>query len=933
MSSERSESRPPSTPPVGSDTAQQSDATGAAAASDTVRDDAKAASDTVRDEKPPASSDIVRDEKPPVSSGVVHEGQLAEDDPMRDSNPVAGEAPAGGGPPAQAAGEAKLEESPGGAARPSEVKRARAARGQRVLQWVKRIAIAAGVLLLLAALTVVLVIRHYEAGLPSTQELKSYDPPQVTRVLARDGTVLGEVFTERRTLISIDRIPSHVKLAVLAAEDAAFYEHAGLSYFGMLRALAVNLRSMRARQGAGTITQQVVRNVLLTQEKTFDRKMREIILARRIEDELTKDEILELYLNHIYFGHGRYGIEEAARFYFGKSVREVSLGEAALIAGIVKGPNIYSPRVDVTRAKERQSYVLGQMQTKGFARPDQVEAAKKEPIVLAPEPELMSELAPEVVSEVKRALRELVGIAADRGGYTVETTIDPAAQAAARAAVRKNLDDYAVRKKVMAPLVKSKKEPAPYQGTPSGWRAYSGVVTGADDQKGTLTVQVGSVSGEVELRGAARYNPKNLPPSKFAEVGKVVRVTLIAPPIEPAHQEPEVEAPAPKPAPPTKLRLDLGPQGALVAIDVRTREIVALVGSYEAVRAGLDRATNARRQPGSTFKTFVYSYGIHARTLTPATILETDPFKLSGADYKPGNYDESEGKSPARLREALAHSVNVAAVSAMQRVGATNVVAWAHGLGIESKLGADLSLALGSYEVTPREMTAAYATLAAGGVYEPPVLIKKITGPNGVDVPLPARPPSRRVMDEAEAYVMTNLLTSVVKTGTAKRAASLGRPIAGKTGTSNKEKDAWFVGYSTDFVCGVWTGFDDASPLGAGEVGAVAALPAFIEFMREAHKKRPPADFPVPAGIVRVSIDPATGLRAYEDQEDAIEEVFVAGTEPTDVAEPDAGVDGGEGSDPEDAGAAGASPAAPEVPAPAPSPSVIIPPFGDPPPF
>jgi penicillin-binding protein 1A len=488
----------------------------------------------------------------------------------------------------------------------------------------------------------------------------------------------------------------------------------------------------------------------------------------------------------------------------------------------------------------------------------------------------------------------------------------------------------------MAPLAKTRKEAAAFQGSPSqsvGSRVYNGVVTGADDARSALTVKVGDVSGEVDLRSAARYNPKNLPPSKFADVGKVVRVTLLTPPPEPEHVAEMAEEAPPSgkpPAPPTKLRLELGPQGAMIAIDVRSREIIALVGSYEAVRSGLDRATNAHRQPGSTFKSLVYGYGIHARALTPATILETDPLKITGGGYKPGNYDESEGQSPARLREALAHSVNVAAVSALSRLGPTSVVAFARSLGIESKLGADLSLALGSYEVTPREMAGAYATFAAGGVYEQPVLIKKITGPNGVDVPLPERPAQTRAMDEAEAYVMTSLLTSVAKTGTAKRAASLGRPIAGKTGTSNKEKDAWFVGYSTDIVCAVWTGFDDAAPLGAGEVGATAALPAFIEFMRETHRKRPAADFPVPAGVVRLSIDPATGLRAYPDQEDAIEEVFVAGTEPTDVAAPDAGVDAGEAAS---AGAVDAGAIDASAPPAEPAPSVVTPPPADPPPF
>jgi penicillin-binding protein 1A len=806
----------------------------------------------------------------------------------------------------------------------------------RLAVWAKRLGIGMLALLVASGVGVALVIRHYEADLPSLRALKSYNPPQVTRVLARDGQLLGELFVERRTLVSIESIPPQMKLAALAAEDAGFYEHTGLNYLGLLRALMVNLRGGRLRQGGSTITQQVIKNVLLTQERTMDRKMREMILARQIEAELGKDEILELYLNHIYFGHGRYGVEEAARVYFGKSIRDVTLGEAALLAGIIKGPEVFSPRINLPRAIERQHYVLAQMVQKGFATPEQAEKAKSDPVVLAPEIEVLSELGPEVVDEVKRVLRAAVGPEADRGGFTVTTTIDPALETAARAAVRRNADDYEKRHKLIAPLTigrgKKDKEPTPFEGTPSGHRSFLGVVTGADDTRNLLEVRVGTITGTVDLSTATRYNPNSLPASKFAEIGKVVRVSLLTPPpAEPSKIEAALTAAAsaqpphptdvdPKPRAPAqvKLHLELGPEGAMVAIDVRTREVLALVGSYEGTRGGLDRATNSHRQPGSTFKAFVYSYAIHARQMTAASIVETNPQALHG--YKPDNYDEGEGKTPKRMRDALAESVNVAAVWSLEKVGASNVVAWTHALGVESKLGADLSLALGSYEVTPREMAGAYATLAAGGVYEQPILVKKITGPNGVEVKLPDPTPSRRVMDEAEAYVITSLLTSVVQDGTGKRARALGRPIAGKTGTSNQAKDAWFVGYSTDVACAVWTGFDDPTPLGAGEAGASAALPAFVDFMREAHKKRPAADFPVPAGVSRVAIDPETGLRAYPGQTNAIDEVFLAGTEPTETATPDAGVE--DAAAPSDAGAPSvddaAAPTKPADEAPAP---------------
>lgn len=312
---------------------------------------------------------------------------------------------------------------------------------------------------------------------------------------------------------------------------------------------------------------------------------------------------------------------------------------------------------------------------------------------------------------------------------------------------------------------------------------------------------------------------------------------------------------------------------------------MALVGSHEGARGGFDRASQARRQPGSTFKPFVYSYGIHTRRFTPASLVETNPAALEG--YRPGNYDESEGQSAKRLREALAHSINVSAVWALRELGADEVVGWARALGVSSKLGADLSLALGSYEVTPREMAGAYATFAGGGRYQPPILVTKITGPHGRELALPARPEPRPVMTEAEAYIMTSLLRSVVEVGTAKQARSLGRPIAGKTGTTNEARDAWFLGYSADIACAVWTGFDDAAPLGAREVGSSAALPAFIAFMSKAHQGRPPAEFPEPPGIVRMALDPETGMPAFPGQENAFEEVFLEGTGPTDVPVPE----------------------------------------------
>ena len=765
------------------------------------------------------------------------------------------------------------------------------------LRWGKRALVAGSVLLVVGAIALWLVVRHYEAGLPSVTELEHYQPPQVTRVLARDGTLLSEIFTERRTVVSIQSLPAHVKLAVLAAEDAGFYEHEGLNYWGIARAMLVNLKSGKFRQGGSTITQQVVKNLLLDPERTFRRKIREALLARRLEQELGKDEILELYLNHIYFGDGRYGIEEAARGTFGKSAKDLTIAEAALLAGTVAGPEVYNPHHHLDKALVRRSFVLKQMHEKGFLSDAQYDLAKDEPVKLATTASAEEQLAPEVVEIARRALKDLVGEHASRGGYTITTSIDPKLQAAARQALRGAIGAYDKRHGALGPLkvppgptVDKKghtikppplKEP-PFEGTPSfeHHKVLVGQVLSADDAHATFDVRVGTVTGTVRLSDFERYNPQKLPASQFAPVGSLLRVSLLTP----AQANPEARVP---------LRMESGPEGAMVLVDVRSRQVAALVGSYEAAMGGLDRATQAKRQPGSTFKPIVYSYALHARRFTPASLIDPKSDTFPGG-YHPSNYEGYQGQDLMRLREALANSVNVAAVRVLLDVGPANVVTWGQSLGIESTLKPDLSLALGSYEIEPMELAGAYATFAAGGVYEQPRLITRIVGPDGKDLELKPLPPPRRVLDEAEAYVMTSMLTSVVDHGTAARAKSLGRPLAGKTGTSNASKDTWFAGYSPETVAVVWIGYDDGKSLGGGETGASVALPAWMDVMKVAEEHKPVSDFPRPSGVVTVRIDRRTGKLPPDEDPDTMDEVFLAGTEPTESAtneDADAGSD------------------------------------------
>jgi penicillin-binding protein 1A len=774
----------------------------------------------------------------------------------------------------------------------------------RERDW-RRIATIAGATLATATAVALgaaaLAVHHYEAGLPAVAELRAYQAPQVTRVLARDGSVLAELFTQRRTVVPIGSVPAHVKLAILAAEDAGFYEHEGLNYWGIARAMLINLRARTTRQGGSTITQQVVKNLLLgTHERTFARKIREALLARRLEQELSKDDILELYVNNIYLGRGRYGVDEAARDDFGKGVGQLSIAEAALIAGRIADPRDYNPHASMTLALNRRAYVLEQMRQKGFLSAEQWATASKEPVVLAPPSEASSDLAPEAVEIAKSALDRLEPDVARLGGFTIMTSIDPKVQLAARRSLRDALSGYDKRHglqdglKVAATADRRGKgpareaagaTPAPFEGTPSfdQHKVLVGTVAGVDDAAGTFDVRVGAVTGTVRLADFERYNPSKLSPSGFAPLGARVRVSLLST-VPDANAGSEAKVP---------LRMESGPEGAVVALDVRTRQILALVGSFEGQSGGLDRATQSRRQPGSTFKPIVYSYAIHSRRFTPATLVDPTPEVFEG-NYHPGNFEGWRGQDPLRLREALANSVNVAAVRVLRDVGPANVVEWARALGIESPMKADLSLALGSYEVRPIELAGAYGAFAAGGAYEPPRLILRIVGPDGRDVPLPDPPAPRRVLDEAEDYIVTDMLTSVIDHGTGARAKSLGRPLAGKTGTSNGPKDTWFAGYSADVVAVVWVGYDDGRVLGGAEQGAVTALPAWMGVMKAAHEGKPRLDFARPPGVVTVTIDGRTGKLPYADDTDTLSEVFLAGTEPTKVAPLPDVVDGGE---------------------------------------
>jgi penicillin-binding protein 1A len=455
------------------------------------------------------------------------------------------------------------------------------------------------------------------------------------------------------------------------------------------------------------------------------------------------------------------------------------------------------------------------------------------------------------------------------GGYTFTSSVDLELQDSARNALRKGLQELDERQGLQAPLrAPKRKTKLPPLSTLVVGKQYDAEVKGIALGSQELQLDVGGHAARASLAELSRYNPKNLPAAQFAEPGAIMRVTVL--------RADSAEEPA-------QVHPMLGPQGAVVMIDPRTREVLALVGGDEAIY-GFNRAIQAVRQPGSTWKPVEFALALEKRVFTPASLVLDAPEVYD--EWKPNNYETWHYTGAVRLREALAQSINLVAVRVVSEVTPRAVVDFAKSLGVQSELEPTLAIALGASGVKPIELVNAYATFAAGGKYEPPRLIRQIQAPSGVAVALPPEPEPVQVMSPAAAYLITNMMTSVVQEGTGKAAQVLARPIAGKTGTSNRVRDAWFVGYTPELVTGVWVGFDDLRPLGRKESGAHSALPIWIDIMKAALKGRPAVEFPMPAGIVSARIDPKSGKLAYDNQPDAIDEVFLEGTEPTEVATP-----------------------------------------------
>lgn len=722
-----------------------------------------------------------------------------------------------------------------------------------------------------------LVVTVYAAwlfhDLPDASELADYRPPTATRVYAGDGTLIGEFSQERRIYVSYDQIPPIVVQAFLAAEDRNFFRHGGIDVSGVGRAMfknVFNAVSGRRLEGGSTITQQVAKNILLTNESSLNRKVKEAVLASRLEATLSKEQIIELYLNEIFLGYRSYGIASAAYNYFGKSLNQLTADEAAFLAALPKGPNNYHPKRRPAAAKGRRDWVLGEMAQNGFIEDAEMRAAVARPLVTQDAPRRAQYQDADFF--VEEARRQAIARFGDRpvnaGGLYLRTTLDPALQSAARAALMTGLENYDRRHGWRGPW-----------GTTDfseGWQAQARRKVAPPERRAWRAAAVESVSGNtVRVRLAADDRTGTLIAADAAWANanrQLRRGDLIF--VEPRDGQ-------------FALKQIPAVNGALVAIDPHTGRVLAMVGGYSFGLSPFNRATQAERQPGSAFKPFVYAAALEG-DYTPASIVLDAPISFAGGPngtrWTPENYSR-QYYGPQTLRRGLELSRNVMTVRLAQDVGMRNVVDLAAKMGVADDLTPNLSISLGAGETTPLRLTAAYSAFVNGGRRVDPYLIEYVQdrtgetlwraderscrecgrGFSGQESPrLPER--GTQVIDPITAYQISSMLEGVVQRGTAASARGLGRWVGGKTGTTNEYRSAWFVGFSSDIVVGVFVGFDDNRPLGSGETGAATPVPIFNEFMQTALKSRPARPFARPANAVFRTVN-------------GIEEAFRPGTE------------------------------------------------------
>ena len=774
------------------------------------------------------------------------------------------------------------------------------------------------VLFLVVATGIAWFVSDLASDLPDYDVLAKYEPPVTTRIHAADGQLVAEYARERRLYLPIQAVPDRVKAAFLSAEDKNFYDHSGLDYYGIARAVLQNVEAMGTGQrlvGASTITQQVAKNFLLTSEQSMDRKIKEAILALRIEQAYSKDKIFELYLNEIFLGLGSYGIAAAALTYFDKSVHELTLGEASYLAALPKAPNNYHPFRYTDRAIERRNWVVDRMVENGYATAAEGQAAKDEPLgvkVRTTGPYIFA--ADYFAEEVRRQINEMFGeTTLYEGGLSVRTSLDPGTQVLARKALMNGLVGYDTDRGWRGPVKnielgedwgEAVAEVSPLKDVLE-WRLAvvlslskdeATIGLRPDSEPGTNRVAQERATGVIPFEqmkwakwatGKRRGSAINSPDDVLS-VGDVVYVAAVDGGVDQysLRQVPEVE-------------------GAIVVMDPHTGRVLAMVGGFSFAESQFNRATQALRQPGSSFKPFVYASALD-NGYTPSSVVMDAPIEVDPGFgqpiWRPENYSQ-EFYGPSTLRTGIEKSRNVMTVRLAQDMGMPLVAEYARRFGIYDNLGPYLPMALGSGETTVLRMVAGYSVFANGGRSVSPTLIDRIQDRFGQTIfrhqerlcegcdaeawtgqDEPEVIDNRdQVLDPMTAYQMVSMLQGVVERGTATVAKKIGKPVAGKTGTTNEYRDAWFVGFSPDLVVGVFVGYDKPRSLGRGGTGGGLAAPIFTEFMETALAESPPIPFRVPPGMTFIPINRQTGLTAQPGDPGTILEAFKPGTGPPDT--------------------------------------------------
>lgn len=727
------------------------------------------------------------------------------------------------------------------------------------------------IVILTIGFTSALVIYYNIADeLPDVRELKNFEPSTVTLMYSDQDELISELYLEKRILVPLNKIPTHLKQAALAVEDANFYRHIGIDLKAISRAFLTNMKAGRIVEGGSTITQQLAKTLFLSRERSLIRKIKEAILSIRLEIVFSKDEILEIYLNQIYYGHGSYGVEAAARTYFGKNVHNLTIAESALIAGLPKSPNNYSPYRNLKRARSRRNHVIRRMAQEGFIKRNEAEQAIKSKIKLEKVTNMLNK-APYFVEYIRQQLMSLYGRnKVYKSGLKVYTTLNLEQQIIAQNAVKKYLRISDKRYGYRGPLgtmdmslpetvlQESLQEANNLKDgvTPTTGTIIYGLVKSVERQY--VTVLIGQGEGVIKLKNMnwarqpdprvdgrwARINrsDKTLQPGDkilvkvlgVHESGSAWSLSL--------EQEPEV-------------------QGALLSIAPETGHIKAMIGGYDFSKSQFNRAVQAIRQPGSVFKPIVYATAI-SKGLSPASIIIDSPIIFKENDHtfdnwKPVNF-ENKFYGPTPLRKALSHSRNIVTVKILQKIGVNSVIRMAKNLGINSPMDKNLSIGLGSSGVTLQELISAYSAFSNNGIRVESQGIRYIENRNR-KILFTENQKKTQPISSGMANMITSLLQSVVKQGTAKKVRSLGRPTAGKTGTTNNYVDAWFIGYTPKLLTGVWVGKDNVEPLGRNETGSRTAIPIWLEFMKSSLINKPIYNFPTSPENTFVKVDPSTG--------------------------------------------------------------------------